>query len=143
MKKRNVIGNKVNDPSAIAALTYNEKAGAQKNTEVGRKLLPLKADASTFTTDASTARALPAPGKNLAIYNNSDAVAAVTFGENDSITALSSGVTDSEGHVGIPCTPNEWTYVAAGESTHVIAESADLLVFLIDDDTHIQQQATR
>lgn len=143
MKKRNVIGNKVNDPSAIAALTYNDKSGAQKNTEVGRKLIPLKADATTFTTNATTAKALPSAGKNLAIYNNANAVGAVTFGEDATISSLAAGVTDSAGHVGIPCMPNDWTYVAAGDSTHVISSAATLLVFVIDDDTNIQQQTSR
>lgn len=125
------------DPSSIANQTYSESAGAQKNTEVGRHLVPLKSDGTTYTTDATTVRALPSKGKNLAIYNNSTILYAVTLGSNSSIAALASGVTDANGNVGIPCEKEGWTYIACNDKQYVITQNAALMVFLIEDDSSI------
>lgn len=145
---RNIQGSEVRDTSTIANVTYNEKAGAQKNTDVGRKLLPLGDGASGYTTDATTARKLPSKGRNLAVYNNANAVASVTIGDNTTVAltsqaagavlALSNGQS-----VGIACKPNDWTYIACGELDWVIASAATALVYLIDDDTYIRQEAAR
>jgi hypothetical protein len=125
------------DSGAVISHSYNEYAGAQKNTEVGRHLKPLKSDATTFTTDATTARAIP-PGRNLAVYNNAAGIGAVTLGEDATVTALAAGVTDAGGHVGIPCKPGDWTYIACYDKTFVKATASTLLVFLIEDDTSVK-----
>lgn len=143
IKKRKVDGVRISDSDFISNMSFNEKAGARKITEVGRKLIPLKSNATTFTTDASTARALPAAGKNIAVYNNSNAIKAVTFGEDGTITALAAGATDASGHVGLACPANSWSYFAAGESVYVIATDATTLVYLIDDDSYISQESAR
>lgn len=143
-KQRIFPGNKTQDPSSIANFTYNEASGAQKNTEVGRKLLPLGDGASGFTTNATTARKLPAQGKNLAVYNNAGAVGSITLGTNTpALVSQAPGAvqvsTDGQS-VGIPCAPNDWTYIACGELDWVIASAATLLVFLIEDDTYIRTE---
>lgn len=140
---RNISGCNVQDPSIIDNLEYNDAAGSKKVSEVGRHLLPLKfisVGATAYTTDATTARTLDNMGTCLAVYNNSGAVHAVTLNESSSIVALAAGATDSSGHVGIPCAPNSWTYIACGRSNWVITDSATLLVFLIDDNTSIVQE---
>lgn len=126
------------DPSSISNQTYNEQSGAQKNMEVGRHLKPLKSSATAFTTDASTARALPKKGCNLAIYNNAGAVAAVTLGDDAAMAALAAGTCDAAGNVGIPCPPNQWTYVACADRQFVRTSAATLLVFIIEDDTSVK-----
>lgn len=139
--------NKVQDPSAISNLTYNEAAGAQKNMEVGRHLLPLTDGAGAFTTDATTARLLPSKGRTLAVYNNAGAVGAITLGSATYVpTAQVAGAVQAatEGqNVGIPCAANSWTYIACGQQDQVISTAATLLVFLVDDDTFIRQEAVR
>lgn len=145
--QRNFPGDKVQDPSSIANLTYNEAAGAQKNTEVGRKLLPLPDGASGYTTNATTAKKLPKKGANLAIYNNAAAVGSITLGTNTpALVSQAAGVvqasTDGQS-VGIACTPNDWTYIACGELDWVVASAATLLVYLIEDNTSIKQEAAR
>lgn len=139
--KRNLPGNKIYDPASTVNNTYNDKAGAQKNTEVGSKLLPIQISGS-YTTDCSTRRALPAKGKNLAIYNNAGAVGAVTTGDA-TVTALAAGVADANGKVGVPCPAGQWIFLAAGEDTHVIATAATLLVFLIDDESSLTPDNAR
>lgn len=144
IKKRNQDSNQTQDMAAIANFEYNQAAGAQKVAEVGRHLLPLPVPGtgSGWTTDVSGgAYALPAAGKNLAVYNSDSAVAAITFGADGTVTALAAGATDSSGRVGLPCQPNAWSYFAAGYSTFVISSAATLLVFLINDNTTIQVQA--
>jgi hypothetical protein len=127
---------KVNvDPGQIVNHSYNQAAGAQKNIEVGKHLVPLKSDATTYTTDASTARALPSKGRNLAIYNNAGTVGVVTLGDSAGMAALTIGATDADGNVGIPCKPNDWTYIACNEKQFVKTSAATLFVFLIEDDT--------
>jgi hypothetical protein len=123
------------DAGSAVSQSYNEQAGAQKNTEVGRYLVPLKSDATTYTTDASTARALPSKGRNLAIYNNANAVGSATLGDDASMASLGAGAADSNGNVGIPCKPNDWTYIACNERQFVRTSASTLLVFLIEDDT--------
>lgn len=143
INKRNLKGKATKDPSSIEAMIFNEAAGAQKNAEVGRHLVPLKSNATTYTTDATTARALPDKGRNLAVYNNSGTLGSVTLGEDGTIALLAAGVTDASGHVGIPCKPNDWTYIACNDKQWVISSAATLLVFLIEDDTFIKQEATK
>lgn len=138
MNKR--ILNKTVDPSSISNLTYNEAAGAQKNTEVGAHLKPLQIDGTTFSTDATTARRLPGAGKNLAIYNNAAAVGSVTLGDVSIMAALAVGATDASGNVGIPCKPNDWTFIACNEKQYVRTNAVTLLVFIIEDDTSIKNQ---
>lgn len=142
---RNLQGQNVQDPSAIANLEYNDAAGSKKVSEVGRHLLPLKfisGGAVAYTTDASTARRLDSPGRCLAVYNNAGALGSITLGN---VTAapvvLAAGVTDANGNVGIPCQPNAWTYIACDDNYWVIASAATLLVFVIDDKTAIKQEA--
>lgn len=142
-KLRNLPGNSVLDASTIANLMFNIAAGAQKNMEVGRHLLPLGDGAGGFTTNATTAKVLPSKGKNLAVYNNAGAVGSITLGEDNTVAVLASGVTDASGHVGIACKPNDWTYIACAEQNWVITSAATLLVYLIDDDSSIKVEASK
>lgn len=142
IKDRKIKGDQTRDPSNIELLTYNEKAGSRKSSEVGRALIPMGDGAAGFTTDASTKRVLPAAGINLAIYNNSGAVHAVTVGDS-TVTAQAAGavqVSGSNVFVGVPCAPNAWTYLAAAQWNYVQTDSAALLVFIIDDPTYIVTQ---
>jgi hypothetical protein len=144
IQKRNLPSNSVQDPGAIDVLEYNNAAGARKIAEVGRHLVPLATPGSGtgYTTDVSSAAfPLPSAGRNLAVYNNNTTVGAITLGNDNTITALAAGATDSSGRVGIPCAPNAWTYIACGSQNWVKSSAATLLVFLIDDDTFIQVQS--
>jgi hypothetical protein len=141
IQKRNFPGDQTLDPSSIDNLEYNNAAGAKKVAEVGRHLLAITLGGGAFTTDASTIRPLPGQGKNLAVYNNNTAVGSVTLGEASTQLSLAPGVTDASGHVGIPCAPNSWTYIACGPSNWVISSAATLLVFIIDDSTSIKKQS--
>lgn len=125
----------VQDQGSIDSTIYNKQAGAQKNAEVGRHLLPLNSSATAFTTDATTARALPSKGKNIAVYNNAGAVGAVTLGTDNTVAALAPGVTAADGSVGIPCAPNDWTYIACFDKQWIRSTAATLLVFVIADDS--------
>jgi hypothetical protein len=142
---RNIPGNKIQDPSAIANLEYSDAAGSKKVSEVGRHLVPLKfisGGVVAYTTDASTARRLDFPGKCLAVYNNAGAIGSVTLGNVASApSSLAPGVTDASGNVGVPCPANSWTYLACADNYWVIASAATLLVFLIDDETSIKQES--
>lgn len=141
---RNLPGQNVQDPSAIANLEYNESSGSKKVSEVGRHLLPLKfisAGVVAYTTDASTAKRLDNPGKSLAVYNNSGSLGSITLGKIAAAPAsLAAGATDASGNVGVPCKPNDWTYIACDDNYWVISSAATLLVFVIDDKTAIKQE---
>src|ERR1035437_6689566 len=137
IRNRQVQGNNIRDGGSIDNFTYNEKAGSRKTSEVGRSLLPLGDGAAAFTTDASTKRILPSAGLNLAVYNNSAAVHAVTVGDN-TMTPQAAGAVQTAGSptapfVGVPCMPNAWTYVAAAQWNYIATDNAALLVFIIDD----------
>lgn len=124
------------DPSAIANYQYNDKAGAQKQVDVGSRLLPLQVG-PTYQTTANAAAVSVGMGKNLALYNTTGAALSVTTGDS-TVTSLAIGaVNPVSGKAGIPCKPNDWTYIAMGEDTHVITSAAGLLVYLIDDESFI------
>lgn len=146
-KIRNVAGQKVRDLSTIGNNVYNEAAGAEKNTDVGRHLKPLQTNATTWSTDASTVVKLPSQGRNLAIYNSDTVVHAVTLGDTTyPPTAQAAGAVQAATNgqnVGIPCPAGQWTYIACGDQDQVITDSNTLLVFLIDDDTFIRQEASK
>lgn len=135
--KRTLPGNVVQDPSAIDILTYSDQVGSWKVSESGRNLLPLGNGSGGYTTDASTARILPAAGQNLAIYNSDTSVHAVTISNSNSTSALGPGVTDVNGNVGIACPPSTYTYVACNQSNWVVTDNAALYVYLIGDSTAI------
>lgn len=141
--QRNLPGNSVRDPSMIDNLIYNEASGARKSFNVGAHLLPLGDGAGGYTTNATTAKVLPSLGRNLAVYNNAGAVGSVTLGEASTQLSLAAGTADASGHVGIACAPNAWTYIACANSNWVISSAATLLVYLIDDETNIKQEATK
>ena len=139
---RTVPGFNILDPDAIKNNQYNDAAGSQKVSEVGRHNLPFPVNTAgvfTYTTNLTTALPLPKKGMTLAVYNNSGTVHAVTLGESATspAAALAAGVTDASGHVGVPCTPNAWTYIASGTKNWVVADSASLLVFLVSDNSEI------
>jgi hypothetical protein len=139
IRERQIPGDQSRDPSIVELLTYNEKAGARKSVEVGRALIPLGNGASGFTTDASTKRILPSAGINLAIYNNSGTVGAVTVGDS-TVTAQAPGavqVSGSNVFVGVPVAPNSWTYLSSSQWNFVVSTASTLLVFIIDDPTYI------
>lgn len=138
MANKRVVKNNNNPPGDIDNLVYNQASGAQKNMEVGRHLLPLGDGASGFTTDASTARILPNKGRCLAVYNNANAIGAVTLGEDNTVVALAAGIADVNGHVGIPCKANDWTFIACNDKQWVKATAATLIVLLIADETEIK-----
>lgn len=143
---RNVPGNNVQDPSTIANLTYNEAAGAQKNTDVGRYLVPMvfvSVGVITYTTDATTARALSKKGANLAVYNNSATLGSITFGDDASVASLAAGAVDANGNVGVACKPNDWTFLSAGDRSWLKSSAATLLVYVIYDETSIKQESAR
>lgn len=147
INKRTIPGPATQDPSTIAAHTYNEASGAQKNAEVGRHLMPLQTGATTWSTNATTAVKLPSKGKNLAVYNNANAVGSITLGDTDFVpTSQAPGAVQASTNgrnVGIACAPNDWTYIACGDQDQVIASAATLLVYLIDDPTSIKTEASR
>jgi len=147
INKRTIPGPATQDPSTIAAHTYNEASGAQKNTEVGRHLQPLKLNATTWTTSAAAVVVLPSKGRNLAVYNNAGAVGSITLGDATYVPvsqAPGAVQANTEGrNVGIACPPNDWTYIACGDQDQVIASAATLLVYLIDDPTAIRTEASR
>lgn len=139
IKKRNVPGATVQDPSAIAVNEYSNASGAKKVTEVGRHLLPLATPGvgNGYTTTPTSAYPLPSAGKNLAVFNSTATTGSITFGSDNTVTALAAGTTDSSGRVGLPC-PQGWSYFSSGYSNWVISSASTLYVFLINDESSIQ-----
>jgi hypothetical protein len=143
IRNRQIQGDQSRDPSSVELLTYSEKSGARKSVNLGPALLPLAA-AGSNTTNATTPVALPSAGVQLAIYNNSGTVQAVTVGDS-TMAPQASGAVQTLGSptapfVGVPCMPNAWTYLSSAQWNYVAATSANLLVFLVDDPTYIVAQ---
>lgn len=136
-------GYHIQDPGQIHNIEHNPAAGGKKTLEIGPHLIPIPiivSNALAYTTDASTKRALPNPGVCLAVYNNAGTVGSITLGEDNTVTSLAAGVTDANGHVGIPCMPNAWTKISCGMQNWVISSAATLMVFIVEDHTAIKQE---
>lgn len=138
--QRSAKGPKVNDPSSIQSNIYNEAVGAQKNMEMGHHLVPILEN-GVYKTNITTVTPIPSRGVTLAVYNNSNTVGSVTLGMTNTITALGVGVTDSNGNVGIACKPNDWTYIATYDKHYMIGSSANLIVYVVYDETRITSQS--
>jgi hypothetical protein len=137
---RKMEGYNIVDPSSIASMQFNRSAGSQKVSEVGRHLLPVPyvtGGTVAYKTDLSTTTALPSAGLVLAVYSKDTVVQSITLSAA-SIASLAIGVTDSSGNVGVPCAPGAWTYLAADIATWAVTSSANLLVFIVDDDTSVK-----
>lgn len=129
---RSIDNRSIADPHSIDNAQHNQSAGAKKIMNVGPVLLPLPTGA-TFTCNATTAVGLPAIGKNIAVYNNANAVGSITLGTDGTVTVLASGVINASGQAGIACPPNAWTYISMGTQQFIIASAATLLVYMVDD----------
>lgn len=124
------------DPHAADAARFNQQSGGDKNMPVGPCLLPLKTG-STFTCNATTAVGLDSIGRNIAVYNNANAVGSITLGTDGTVAVLASGATNIAGQAGIPCPPNSWTYISMGTQQFLIASAATLLCYQVDDGTYL------
>lgn len=133
------------DPDQIKSVEYNPQSGAQKSLTVGPRLIPIPivaAGTPSFTTDVSGKVALPYLGATLAIYNNSGTVGNVTVGETSANTSLLAiGATDANGHVGVACQPNTWTYLSMGNRQWIISNATTTVVYMIEDPTTMAQES--
>jgi len=128
------------DPLQIKAVEYNPASGGQKSLTVGPRLLPIQI-AGGYTTNVTTATAIPFLGANLAIYNNSGTVGTVTVGQSAAVTSQAIGVSDANGNVGVACAPNSYTYLSMGNNQWIIGSAATLFVYVIEDPTRIVQES--
>jgi hypothetical protein len=141
IKNRAIPGDQQRDPSIIDLLQYNEPTGAGKNLPVGPHLCPLGDGAGGFTTDASTARALPKSGCNLAIFNKSTTTAySITLGVSGVVAQAIGAIQAGTKQVGVACAANSWTYVSAYSESFVVTNNNNLVVYVIDDPTFIVVQ---
>ena len=127
------------DPNQIKSIEYNPQSGGQKSLAVGPHLIPIPIAGGLFTTNVTTATAIPYLGANLAIYNSTGTVGTVTIG-GIGVTSQAIGVSDVNGNVGTACAPNSYTYLSMGYNQYIIASAATLFVYLIEDPTQIQRE---
>jgi len=131
------------DQGTIANQAYNQAAGVHKVAEAGLKLKPfdLGTDPATHTTNASTIRKV-GKGRTLALYNNSAAALAYTLTNDGALAAaLTIGDTNAAGDVGVPVPANSWHFTNSYDREYVLTNSADLLLFIVEDDTNITQRS--
>jgi hypothetical protein len=121
------------------SIEYNPASGACKSLIVGPRLLPIPVGA-TWTTNVTTATALPTLGCLVSIYNNSGTAGSVTVGQNATIASQAIGAFDANGNVGVACAPNAYTNLSLGNNQWIIASAATLIVYLVEDPTSINQQ---
>lgn len=138
-------GNQALDSGAVANTGFNEAAGVHKVAQAGLKLKPLPLTATTFTTDASTARKFPDKGMAIAIYNNAAAVGSFRLSKAAAPASLAPGATDPGtdpavagfGEVGVPVPANSWFYTNSYDAATIITSAATMLVFLVEDESRI------
>jgi hypothetical protein len=123
------------------SMEYNPAAGACKSLRVGPRLLPIPTGLGTWTTNVTTATALPNLGDTLYIYNNSGTAGSITVGQTAAVTAQAIGAVDANGNVGVACAPNAWTYLSMGINRWVVSNSANLVVYIVEDPTRFVEQS--
>ena len=131
----------INSGNDAESIESNPSSGACKSLRVGPKLNPIPTGFGAWTTNVTAATALPCLGATLYVYNNSGAAASVTIGQSSAVASLAIGVVDANGNVGIACPPNAYTYVSMGYNQWVIASSANLIVYIVEDPTKFVQQS--
>jgi hypothetical protein len=140
-KYQRVIDNKwLNGGQDAVAIEYNPASGGQKSLIVGPRLIPISIVGPAWTTNVTTATAIPYLGANLAIYNNAGAAGSVTVGQDNTVTSQAIGVSDAKGNVGVACPPNAYTYLSMGNNQWIIGSAATLIVYVIEDPTYFSQQ---
>jgi hypothetical protein len=138
-KIRQMKGQTHEDVLNAGALTFNRQSSGQKNMPVGPHLRPHKNSSGSFTTNFTAVQALKL-GTLLAVYNNSGTVQALTLSDDGAVAALAAGATNPGGDVGIACKPNDWTYISAYDKRFARADSANLFVYIVADDTYITNE---
>ena len=114
------------DHQEIANNEYNQISGAEKNLNVGPKLIPrgliITASATAFGSGN---------GKIIEVYNNS--AATLFFNSGDSSLAAPTGPAN-----GIAVPANSYRLYAMGADTHLRSNDAtDLFFYEVDDDTQL------
>lgn len=125
------------------SIEYNPASGGQKSLIVGPRLLPIpvvSGGVPSWTTNVSTATALPYFGLTLYIYNNSGTAGSVTVGQSSAVTAQAIGAVDANGNVGVACPPNSYTELSMGYNRWIVASAATLIVYIVEDPTTFIQQ---
>lgn len=123
----------------VQSIEYNPASGGQKSLIVGPRLLPIRI-AGGYTTNVTTATAIPYRGANLAIYNSSGTAGSVTVGQDATVTSQAIGVSDANGNVGVAIAPNAYTYLSMGNNQWIIGSAATLFVYVVEDPTMFIQQ---
>jgi hypothetical protein len=114
---------KANDMETSISFSYNELAGALKHIIAGPKLVSVGAiDTATFI----------GKGLQVALWAT---VAGETVTMSDDVTSLTSSALGSGG---IPLKANDYTYLALGDDSAIIASSANVFCFIMADDTIIR-----
>jgi hypothetical protein len=116
--KRNVDSRPLEDDKIIENIQYNSMAGAQKNVSVGPAL---------EYVGPLTAATKVAQGSQLYIYNTG-ALAYVTMGEDNTVTAGTAPAADT-----FPCHANDYTLYSAGDYKYLIGTAALHLYILRDE----------
>lgn len=123
------------DAQSVGNNCYNDYAGAQKNLNIGPKLLPIKLGETTWTTDASVARQFVA-GTSIYVFNTNTLTETIAFGKTqDLATPMGVGDVDAEGNVAIPVIGEDWSHFSLGEDTWVRTSSSNVKVFVVQDHT--------
>jgi hypothetical protein len=136
---RSMINKRSDDPSSIQSQSWNMQTGAQKNMEMGHRLVPISLG-TTFTTAATTIRAVP-KGITLAIYNPTGTAISARVSQDPAATALAIGAVDAvTGDVGVAVPPNSYLYLATFNCNYIIT-GAGAITYVVADDTVITDQA--
>lgn len=113
----------------ISAIGFNTRAGAAKSLKVGPEIRK-KTNAGLGAIDASTLQKI-LPGTLLAIYNNTNTVQWLTMNRaSDGAPTTPTGLANA-----FPLKPNDWTYLSMGENDQILTSSAQVGVYIIEDES--------
>lgn len=121
------------DIGQIASLQFNAYAGASKSMQTGPDFR--KVGSNNFTSGQTAASGLSvATGSMLWLYNNDSVVHFFTLSTNSAVAAPSAFAS------GCPLAPGSWFQVSTGENSTIRTDSANVGVYIVNDDTALVDQ---
>jgi hypothetical protein len=129
------------DEGHIQQAIFNSHSGAQKNLDVGPwhiGITYVNAGVVSYTTDATTARVV-GRGVQLAVFNNTAGVLPIRVSREATPVLGAVGAVGEDFSV-VPCKPYDWTHISTGQFDKVLTGSANLLVYVVADDTLIEKK---
>ena len=128
-KKRVLRNGSAQDQGSISSASFNINAGGTKTLQAGPDFQKISTNTFTSGQTANVTAISILPGSMIWAFNNSAATTWIVLSTDPAVSAPSSITT------GIPIAANSWLQLNMGENSVVRTSSANVGVYIVNDDT--------